>query len=125
MIVDTNALSAAAEGDRGVLTLLAKASEVALPVIVLGEYRYGIAMSQNRDVYETWLQRLVKDCNVLDVGNQTSHHYAEIMLQLRRLGQPIPTNDIWIAALSHQHSLPILSRDQHFDSIPGNRRIGW
>ena len=37
----------------------------------------------------------------------------------------IPSNDIWIAALCRQHSLPLLSRDRHFDLVPGIRRIGW
>lgn len=125
MILDTNALSAAADDDPKLLALLARADEVALPVIVLGEYRYGIAQSRNRSDYENWLQRLVRDCVVLDVNEETTHHYAAINLELRRLGKPIPTNDLWIAALGKQHSLPILSRDHHFDWVPGSGRLEW
>lgn len=125
MILDTNALSAAADDDPIVLAIVARVPELALPVIVLGEYRYGIAQSRNRSDYENWLQRLLPDCTVLEVTEETSRHYAAINLELRRLGKPIPTNDLWIAALGQQHSLPILSRDQHFDSVPGNRRIAW
>lgn len=125
MILDTNALSAAADDDPTVLAIVARVPELALPVIVLGEYRYGIAQSRNRSDYENWLQRLLPDCTVLEVTEETSRHYAAINLELRRLGKPIPTNDLWIAALGQQHSLPILSRDQHFDSVPGNRRIAW
>ena len=53
------------------------------------------------------------------------HHYADINLELRQIGKPIPTNDLWIAALCRHHSLPILSNDRHFDFVPGNKRIEW
>lgn len=125
MILDTNALSAAADEDPALRALLASADQLALPVIVLGEYRHGIAQSRHRESYENWLAELLQDCLVLDVNEPTTHCYAEITLELKRKGKPIPTNDIWIAALCRQHSLPLLSRDRHFDLIAGNRRIGW
>ena len=55
MILDTNALSAAADNDAAVVAILARADELAIPVIVLGEYRYGIAQSRNCATYESWL----------------------------------------------------------------------
>jgi predicted nucleic acid-binding protein len=115
MIVDTNALSAAADGDSNVIAVLARAAQMVIPVIVLGEYRYGIAQSRNRASYESWLTGLLQDCLVLDITEPTTQYYAEIILELKRKGKPIPTNDLWIAALCRQHSLPLLSRDRHFD----------
>lgn len=125
MILDTNALSAAADNDAALIAILARANELAIPVIVLGEYRHGIAQSRNRATYESWLSGLLKDCVVLDVSEPTTHYYAEITLELKRKGTPIPTNDIWIAALCRQHSLPLLTQDRHFDWIAGSKRIGW
>jgi len=125
MIVDTNALSAAADADPAVLAILARADQMAIPVIVLGEYRYGIGLSRKRASYESWLTGLLRDCLVLDINEPTTRHYAEIVLELKRLGKPIPTNDLWIAALSRQHSLPLLSRDRHFDLVAGIKRIDW
>jgi len=125
MIVDTNALSAAADDDPGAVAALARAEQMAIPVIVLGEYRHGIAQSRHRASYENWLAGLLHDCRVLDVQEPTTHYYAEISLELKRKGKPIPTNDIWIAALCRQHSLPLLSRDRHFDLVPGTKRIAW
>ena len=49
--------------------------------------------------------------------------YAGLFAQLRRQGTPIPTNDIWIAALALQHNLALLSRDAHFDNLPQLRRV--
>ena len=125
MILDTNALSAAADDDPAVIAILARAEDMALPVIVLGEYRHGIALSRNRASYENWVAGLLDDCMVLDINEPTTRHYADINLELRRLGKPIPTNDMWIAALCRQYSLPLLSRDHHFDFVAGNRRFDW
>jgi tRNA(fMet)-specific endonuclease VapC len=125
MILDTNALSAAADDDPGVIAQLARADELAIPVIVLGEYRHGIAQSRNRATYENWLAGLLQDCAVLDITEPATHCYAEITLELKRKGKPIPTNDIWIAALCRQHSFPLLSRDRHFDLVAGNKRVSW
>ena len=125
MILDTNALSAAAEDDSDVMGILAGVQQLALPVVVIGEYRYGIAQSRHRARYRHWLDSLISDCIVLDVTEPTTHHYAAINLELRRAGTPIPTNDLWIAALCRQHELPLLSRDRHFDLVSGIQRVGW
>jgi tRNA(fMet)-specific endonuclease VapC len=125
LILDTNALSAAADAHPAVLALLAGADQLALPVVALGEYRYGIARSRHKARYKRWLEGLIADCRVLDVREETTRHYAAINLELRQAGKPIPTNDLWIAALCRQHALSILSRDHHFDLVPGIQRIDW
>ena len=125
LILDTNALSAIAEGEREAAKLFARAGRVAIPVIVLGEYRFGIAHSRHQREYERWLEEMVSVCNVLDVNEETAIWYAELRGQLKEAGTPIPSNDVWIAALCRQHTLSILSRDRHFDLVKGLRRLGW
>jgi len=125
LILDTNALSAAAEHDPSALKVVARAEQIAVPVIVLGEYRLGIAQSRHRASYENWLQEWITSVTVLDIDNETTRSYAVLGLELKKKGKPIPTNDLWIAALCHQHSLPLLSRDRHFDLVPGLKRIDW
>jgi tRNA(fMet)-specific endonuclease VapC len=125
LILDTNALSAIAEGDSGAVEAFVRARRVTVPVIVLGEYRFGIANSRHREEYERWLQQVVSICPVLEVNEQTAACYARVGGQLREAGTPIPSNDVWIAALCEQHVLPILSRDRHFDLVKGLRRIEW
>ena len=125
MILDTNALSAAADRDPAALGVVARAERLAVPVIVLGEYRLGIAQSRRRAEYENWLRGWMGTVTVLDIDDETTHHYAAIGLELKRSGKPIPANDLWIAALCRQHSLPLISRDRHFDVVKGLERIDW
>jgi predicted nucleic acid-binding protein len=125
MILDTNALSAFVDGDPGVGRALRHEARPALPVIVLGEFRYGIAESRHRRAYEAWLSAHLGHFDILAVTDETSVAYAELRVALRRSGRPIPANDAWIAAIALQHRLPVLSRDRHFDAVPGLARKSW
>jgi predicted nucleic acid-binding protein len=125
VILDTNGLSALADGDAMLKPILRQATGVALPVIVLGEYRYGIRQSRHRLRYERWLAEAMAGYRVLAVDLETAGYYADVREELKRGAHPIPANDLWIAALARQHRLPILSRDRHFDFVPGLRRIDW
>jgi tRNA(fMet)-specific endonuclease VapC len=125
LILDTNALSAAADVEPGIEAPLGEAEFLAVPVIALGEYRYGIARSRYHKEYEAWLTGFLAECQVIEITEPTTKFYAGVQNELREAGKPIPTNDIWIAALCRQHKLPLLSRDRHFDFVHGIRRIEW
>jgi len=100
--------------------LVAVAEAVFLPFVVLAELRAGFALGRRGPENERVLRRfLLKDgVDVLYADEQTTHHYASVFRQLRRQGTPIPTNDIWIAALVLQHNLALHVRDKHFDHVP-------
>jgi tRNA(fMet)-specific endonuclease VapC len=125
MILDTNALSAFADDVASVVRQVASTDELHVPVIVLGEYRFGIAISRRRREYEAWLLRGRSFWNVLPLVEETATHYASIRQQLKGDGVPLPANDVWIAALARQHDLPVLSRDAHFDAVQGITRLSW
>ena len=125
MILDTNALSAFVDGDARVGDVLRRQDRAAIPVIVLGEFRYGIAQSKRRASYETWLDSYLGQFDVLSVTDETAIAYAALRVILRRAGRPIPANDAWVAALALQHRQPLLSRDEHFDVVPDLDRRSW
>lgn len=125
MILDTNALSAYLDHATGAVEIVAGARELAIPVIVAGEFAYGFARSRHRASYERALERMLNRCDVLEIGIETARHYAAIRLELKAAGTPIPANDAWVAALSRQHAMPVMSRDAHFDLVRGLRRIQW
>ena len=124
MIVDTNALSAIADGDSGAVAALSGV-RITVPVIVLGEFRFGIAQSRRAREYAHWLAEILAGFEIVAIAEQTTLYYAQIRLELRRAGTPIPSNDVWIAALCRQHDVPLLSRDRHFDLVKDLRRHSW
>ena len=105
--------------------MLPKDRPIYLPVIVLGEYRFGIKAARDRAVREGWLDTVESSVVVLDVDTTTARFYGEVREELRKAKTPIPENDIWIAALVRQHEMPLLSQDAHFDNVPGLRRVKW
>ena len=125
MILDTNALSAWAEGRAAVESPLRVAQRLVVPSVVLGEYYFGIRQSRHRTRYEDWLARYLPLTEIAIVTSATADTYADIRLELKRRGTPIPPNDAWIAALARQHGLAIMSNDGHFDVVDGVRRIGF
>lgn len=125
VLLDTNALSAIADAEPSIAPYFKREGEICIPVIVLGEYRFGILESHRKVDYERWLAELLLSCRVLEITEETANWYARLRLQLKKTGNPIPSNDLWIAALCRQHSLPMLSRDRHFDRIRGIERLGW
>jgi tRNA(fMet)-specific endonuclease VapC len=125
VILDTNGLSAVVEGDPGIEPLLRKASRIAIPAIVLGEYRYGISQSRERRRYEQWLAAYLHTFQSLNIDEQTAIPYAAVRSELKKAGTPIPSNDVWIAAICRQYALPLVSRDRHFDLVAGIQRLNW
>ena len=125
MILDTNAVSAFFEDVPAVCVTLGGCEVLAVPSIVLGEYRFGLSGSRLRTELEAKLGRLERLADVLCVDAETARHYAAIRRELKDAGTPIPENDIWIAALVRQHGLPLVSNDAHFDNVKGLCRVGW
>jgi predicted nucleic acid-binding protein len=125
LILDTNALSAFVDGDAALGDVLRRQQQAAIPVIVLGEFRYGIASSRHRTAYEEWLDTHLPQFDVLPVTEATAVAYAALRVVLKELGRPIPANDAWIAALALEHRMAVLSRDAHFDSVPNLQRVSW
>ncbi|HTS18456.1 MAG TPA: type II toxin-antitoxin system VapC family toxin [Verrucomicrobiae bacterium] len=125
MILDTNAVSALFVGDNNLARVLSGSPRHQLPVIVLGEYRYGLKRSRHPKALESLLDQLERESDVLPIDADTAAVYADVRDQLRRRGTPLPENDVWIAALALQYDQPIISQDQHFDLVPRLRRLGW
>jgi tRNA(fMet)-specific endonuclease VapC len=125
LALDTNRYVDLCRGNVSVVEAIELADEVWLPFIVLGELRAGFAVGTQGPRNEAVLRRLLlkSRVGVLYADDQTTHHYAAIYRQLRKQRTPIPTNDMWIAALVLQHSLVLLARDSHFDVLPQLARV--
>lgn len=125
LLLDTNRYTDFARGEREAVEIMESASAIFIPFVVLAELRAGFACGNRIRENEALLVRILQQpsSNALYADADTTHHYAAIYFQLRRAGTPIPTNDIWIAALAIQHELVLFSRDPHFQHLPQLARV--
>ncbi len=125
LALDTNRYTDLCRGDRSVIETVERADQVWLPFIVVGELRAGFAVGTQGPRNEAVLRRflLKPGVGILYADEQTTHHYASVYRQLRKQGTPIPTNDMWIAALVLENSLVLCARDTHFDALAQITRV--
>lgn len=125
IIFDTNSYVEVAKGNTSALQKLRRASTVHLTFVSLAELRAGFACGSKAQQNEKQLHRFLaaKRVNVLYADSETSLFYARIYATLRQNGTPIPTNDLWIAALALQHGLPVYTFDRHFGKIEAIDKI--
>lgn len=120
VLVDRNRYRDFCEGVTTVVDIFQRANEIYIPFVVVGELRAGFACGTKSLKNERTLTQLLhrNRVNLLLATEDTTRHYANLFRQLRAQGTPIPTNDLWIAALAVEHSLILLSRDEHFNHLP-------
>ena len=119
-MLDTSAYSAFKRGNPEAIDLLRKAPDILLPVIVLGELWSGFESGSKRETNRHELDAFLSSPRVLVVqaGIETAARYAVIHAYLRANGRPIPTNDLWIAALAMEHGIALFTADAHFLQLP-------
>lgn len=118
--LDTNRFTDFFRGDEDLKAALHRPTSISIPFVVLGELRAGFLCGRKSLENERALVRFLSSprCSILFPNEDTTHHYARLFQQLRASGTPIPTNDLWIAALCIQQDLHLLTRDGHFKKIP-------
>ncbi len=67
-----------------------------------------------------------KGHTLLPVDAQVALLWGALTRRLRRTGQLIGSNDLWIAATSLRHGLPLVTADAgHFGRIEGLEVVGY
>lgn len=120
LALDTNCYADLCRGMANVVERCETATAIYLPLIVVGELRAGFAVGSRGPENERVLRQFLVQpgVEVLLPDEETTFHYSAVYRQLRSQGTPIPTNDLWIAALVLQHGLVLMHRDRHFDHLP-------
>lgn len=91
--------------------------------VMLGESLGGLAAGGRDAKNRAELARSLHTPRVelLPITAHTADGYALVYAGLRRKGQPVPANDLWIAASALEHGAALLTRDAHFAQIDGLR----
>ena len=118
--LDTSAFSDFNRGDSRLKKWFQTDNDILISQIVIGELRAGFAAGNRREINEQLLQKFLDSPSVRTVSltDATTKQFAEIYLKLRKAGTPIGTNDMWIAAISLEYDVPLLTTDNDFASIP-------
>lgn len=121
VLIDTNIYAAFKRNVSEVVETLRRVDYIGINTIVLGElyggFKGGSKEKKNLSELNSFLDR--PRVNIIPIDETTSEFYAQIYWNLQRKGNPIPTNDLWIAASSFQHSLALYTLDAHFKKIDG------
>lgn len=125
LAVDTSAVIAYMEGISAVRSLLESADTVFSSVVVLGELLYGAANSAQPERNEQAVRRFLSQSVLLPIDESIADRYATTRLELKRIGHPIPENDLWIAATCLELGIPLLTADGHFDYVQGLQVVNW
>jgi tRNA(fMet)-specific endonuclease VapC len=109
------------KGDSDVVHALRKIDQIGFSVVSIGEllsgFKGGTRESTNREELNIFLDSPRVVVHPIDEGS--AEFYASILNNLKAAGTPIPTNDIWIAAIAFQHGYTVFSKNNHFNLIPG------
>ena len=124
-LLDTNIVIALFAEDTSVQKGLAEAQQVFLPTIVLGELYYGAFKSSRIDENIARVDELAAVSAALGPNTATAKEYGAIKDTLRNKSRPIPENDIWIAAITKQYDLTLVTRDEHFKEVEGIAIETW
>ena len=117
---DTNAYSALMRGHDIVREILEKVDSLIMPTVVLGELHAGFAAGNRKVENEQKLQAFLATpgTRVAPIGQETAERYGKLVRHLKLQGTPIPTNDIWIAAVAFETGAVLLTADTYFSTIP-------
>jgi len=124
-LLDTNIIIALFGNDTSVKNRLADADEVFISSTVLGELYFGAHKSKHIKKNLSRIEDFASSNAVLPCDTDTARFYGLIKKRLLEKGQPIPENDIWVAAVACQHGLIVVSRDSHFNEIENLKFETW
>ena len=96
-----------------------------VPCIVVGELVYGAFYSAEIRQNLREIEAFTESVSIAPCDHETSKVYGRIKGDLRSRGRLIPDNDIWIAAISLQRELTLITRDSHFSSVQGLSFETW
>ena len=111
-------------GDDQTAAVVRGATEILMSAVVVGELLYGFRNGSRFDRNVADLRSFLDNPYVsfVPVGSTTAERYSRIAAALRAKGNPIPTNDVWIAAHAMETGADLVSADRHFEVVDG---IAW
>ena len=124
-LLDTNIIIAFFASEVAVKNNFAQANEIFIPTIAVGELCYGARKSGRSQENLERIEEFIANNTILECNTETARRYGDIKNQLRLKGRPLRENDIWIAALSLEYNLILVTRDAHFQEVENLQSVSW
>lgn len=124
-LLDTCTVIDLIRGRPGAVAAVRQFQIVAIPFVVAGELLAGARRSAAPEKELQKVAALLNRVLVSGADPFTAINYGVIRADLDSSGQPIPDNDIWIAAVALQDGIPIVTRDRHFSRIAGLSLVAY
>lgn len=117
--LDTSAYIEFLRGDPRAVAAIDGASWIGFPAIALGEFYTGFSLTGQPEGEAARLRDFLAHPVVeeIPVDDEVAREYGHLVADLRRAGEPLPANDIWIAACVARTSSVVLTLDPHFTRI--------
>jgi len=124
-LLDTNIIIALFAKDPRIHDRIANAQEIFVPCIAIGELYFGAYKSIKVQENIIRIDEFALNNAVLSCNTETAKRYGDIKNHLKDKGQPVPENDIWIAAIAQQYGLTLVTKDPHFNAIENLKIEAW
>ena len=124
-LLDTNIIIALFAKDPKIHERIVNAGEVFVPCFAIGELYFGAYKSSKIQENLGRINEFASNNTVLPCNTDTARRYGDIKNSLKEKGQPIPENDIWIAAIAQQYTLTLITKDKHFELVEKLKIESW
>ena len=116
-LIDTNIVIYYLNNEYEIVYRMKDMSNFCISTITVGELYYGLNNSSKKLENEIILENFLRNIEIVDINKKIAFHYGYIKSKLKKQGNLIPDNDIWIAAIAYNRNLVIATRDKHFQHI--------
>jgi tRNA(fMet)-specific endonuclease VapC len=116
-LLDTNIIIGLFSNDPSIISKIKSSEIILIPVVAIGELYYGAYNSKDIENNLSNILEFISSVSIVNSDSITADYYGQIKTKLKKAGNPIPENDIWIAALSRQYNATLITGDKHFDNI--------
>jgi len=100
--------------------------DIGISSITLSELYYGVAKSQHQDKNSKALEQFITPLEVVPFDDAAAQAYGAIRATLEKVGTPIGSMDMLIAAHAVALGIPLVTNNtREFERVPGLEVVDW
>ena len=117
IVFDSNIVIKILNNDLEIISKFNQFKEYFITSISLGELYFGAAKSIRASENTKTIDLLSANSRILNADAKSAKEYGIIKSELKKRGNPVPENDLWIAAICRANDCTLATLDKHFLAI--------